>query len=1030
MVQYRWSRTASKRLDSLLLGDNMKKLLCIAILLLIPSWCFALTGYTNHKIITLTGSSAASASAGYVVPIRVSPDADPVESGTWTVNGTVYTYRMPITVTEVTGSALTNYACLVEINTKALYQRGFISATQTGDEFEFYDGTTNYTYYVVKSESKSSVAGFRQYRTRYYVKLSLTANQTKTIYFYFSNTVTATSSNSKTMTDIFTTYYYGSRTTTNLNDVRYFGAMSPSLYDDNIGAVGCYLYNYYQTTEESGMHFTGINVNSNYLADSIIGWAGATLTVSSSGLGYDQGTNLSTQIVAEDADNAAIFSTTSDYESRKKSSNAVAWNITSAWTNGATYISPDITSVLKSVIDRSGFESGNSINLYWQKTSSCATGQYRAVDAYNLYPSSAPRLQFTLYLHPDYKKLPMVTMPQLVVADVFLDGNSSFFPYDVAFTANDGTTQLYQADMPERLISDTKVVTWGVKTSATIPQNGNLAINIWYTHASQTTKHAYWSATNTFTYFNDFESGITDFTTVSGTWVQGTQQRPVIKGGVNGWTRSAVLFKTGSTYKLLDTPAWKWTDFGMRKIWETPWAQGTLHTSTNLTDYWYTTGYPAYEDRSQGITTGQAYWSYPGSVVTNDNGTKYYRTDTNPNGTITLTKSLDGGTTWTAVQTIWTIGDQGTTPTSGGISAVLYWETDTWYLYIGYVGIGNPPLYVATRVNASPEGTFTIAGSPTPYNLHPASYGTYQEEVKVVKDGSTYYTFAGNATACPFPYNSTICQRIVYATANTPLGDSCTHRFSVPTEITMATYDGDFAGQGMPYLLKDGSDWYMAYFGQPQSDGNISDYGDIDNFLYLAKATSLPDQWTPQKLIKTLQSSTTGSGDIVLKNSTSYSNVVINTNIEIPYGSTAGGVVFRYQDSNNYYIAFFHKTYNSVYLYKKVAGVWTVLNYATLKFTINDSGTFYPLRIGLYGSQIVVQASQYGTYWDTYINVSDASLLTSGQVGFIGLTSKLYVDDIAISPYLYPEVSISKAYKPMQLTPGTTFKIGTGTTIK
>lgn len=167
-----------------------------------------------------------------------------------------------------------------------------------------------------------------------------------------------------------------------------------------------------------------------------------------------------------------------------------------------------------------------------------------------------------------------------------------------------------------------------------------------------------------------------------------------------------------------------------------------------------------------------------------------------------------------------------------------------------------------------------------------------------------------------------------------------------------------------------------------------------------------------------------------MKDTTSYSNVVINTNIEIPYGSTAGGVVFRYQDISNYYIAFFCKTYNSVYLYKKVASVWTVLNYVTLKFTINDSGTFYPLRIGLYGSQIVVQASQYGTYWDTYINVSDASLATSGQLGFIGLTSKLYVDDIAISPYLYPEVSISKAYKPMQLNPGTTFKIGTGTKMK
>ncbi|MGD0020840.1 MAG: hypothetical protein ABSC54_00910 [Smithellaceae bacterium] len=1007
----------------------MKKLLCIAILLLIPSWCFALVGYTNHKIIILTGSSAASTSAGYVVPIRVSPDADPVESGTWTVNNTVYKYRIPITVKEVTGSALTNYPCLVEINTRALYQRGFISATQTGGEFEFYDGSTNYTYYVFGTDCNSLKAGFRQYRTRYYVRLSLTANQTKTIYFYFSNTVTAVSSNSKTMADIFTTYSYDSGTTTNLDDVRYFGAMSS--YDDNIGAIGSYFYNYYQTTEESGMHFTGINVNSNYLADSIIGWAGATLTVSLSELGYNQGTNLSTQIVAEDTDNAAIFSTKSDYESRKRSYTAVIWNITSALTYGAIYTSPDITSVLQSVIDRSGFKSGNSINIYWQKTSYCATGQYRAVDAHNLYPSSAPRLQFTVYLHPDYKKLPTVTMPQLVVADVFLDGNSSFFPYDVAFTANDGITQLYQSDIPGRLISDTKVVTWGVKTSATIPQSRNLNIKIWYTNASQTTKHAYWSASNTFTYFNDFESGISDFTTVSGTWAQGTQQRPVIKGGVNGWTRSPVLFKTGSTYKLLDTPAWKWTDFGMLKIWETPWSQGTLHTATIIDDYWYTSGYPPYEDKSHGSTYGQVYSRYPNCVVTNNGGMTYYRTDTNPSGEITLSKSLDNGATWSFVLVIWTKGDQGTLAggDSTGVSGFLYWETDTWYLYINYVGVDSPPLYVATRVNSSPEGSYTVyANGGVPYNLHP--YTDYQEEVKVVKNGRSYYTFAGNLTPCPSPVNSTTCQRIVYATANTPLGDSSTHKFSQPAMITMNTYDGDFAEQGMASLLQDGGDWYMIYFGQPQSANNASDVGDIDNFLYLAKATSFPDQWTPQKLIKTLQSGSSQSCNTIVKNSTSYSNIVINTNLELPYGSNTGGVVFRYQDSSNYYYAFLNKTYNTVGLYKVVAGVWTVLNYAKLKFTINASGTFYPLRIGLYGSQIVVQASQYGSYWDTYINVSDASLATSGQVGFIGLNSKLYVDDIAISPYLYPEVSISKVYTPMQLTPGKNFKIGTGTIMK
>jgi hypothetical protein len=390
---------------------------------------------------------------------------------------------------------------------------------------------------------------------------------------------------------------------------------------------------------------------------------------------------------------------------------------------------------------------------------------------------------------------------------------------------------------------------------------------------------------------------------------------------------------------------------------------------------------------------------------------------------------------WTLVQTIWTKGDQGTSSYSGaGISATLYWETDTWYLYIGYVGISNPPLYVATRVNASPEGAFTIAGSPTPYNLHPAAYGTYQEEVRVVKDGSTYYTFAADVTNCPSPYQATYCQRIVYASANSPLGDSVTHTFSNLTEITLPYYDGNYAAQGVPYPFKDGSDWYLFYYGQPQSATNVEDYGNIDNFLYLAKATHFPDTWVPQKLIKTLQSSTSNDTDIVLKSTTVYSNVVINTNIELSYGTNTGGVIVRYQDADNYYEVFLDKINNLIALYRiQTTGgtkTWTLLGFTNLKFTINSSGTFYPLIIGLYGNRIVVSASQYGTFWDTYIDVSDSSLATSGQVGFMGFSSKMNVDDIAISPYIYPEVSITRAYTPTQVTGGTTFKIGTGTTFK
>jgi len=1021
----------------------MKKLFyTLFLLIILPSCCYALEGYSNHKDLLLTGSTAGETAAGYVIPISVSPDADPVESGTWTVNEVVYKYRIPITVTEVTGNALTDYVCLIEINTKILYQRGMISSTQTGNEVEFYDGSTNYTYYLKNTGNSVYVGtGIRKLRTPYYVKLSLTAYQTKTIYFYFSNMVTAASSNSKTMAQMFESYTYDSRTLADLDDVY---ATKNSDYN--------FFNGFYDTTElttkkitylttryktyESGLHFTNILSDSHYVGDQFIGFGSATLTVTSaSGLGFDLGTNLSTEIVAEASDNAAVFSTLTDYKTRTKSTTVVAWNITSAWTNDTEYTSPNIGTVIQSVISRSGFEYGNSLNLYWRPTSACAVDQGRYVYPFNADPDKTPRLQFTAYLHPDYKIIPMVTMPELVNADVYLDGDATAFPYDVTFTAADGTTQLYQADMPERLNSDTKVVTWGVKTSAAVPQSGNLQLNIWYTNSGQTTRHAYWSASDTFTYFNDFESGITDFTTVSGTWAQGTQQRPLIKGGKNGWTRSPVIWKVGTTYKILDTPAFRWTDFGLSGwLWELPWSGGTLHTASIIDDYWYSTGYPAYENRSLGMPTGNQYWNYPGNVVTNDGGTTYYRVDANPAYQISLAKSTDGGDTWTFVKSLFTMGDGGTLVNyAAEPTGFLYWETDTWYLYVGYVGIGSPPLYIATLTDPSPEGDFTVyANAGVPYNMHP--YTDYQEEVKVVKEGSTYYTFAGNIQACPSPYQAILCQRVVYSSANSPLGDTSTHTFSVPALVTMTTYDGTYTMQGMPSLLKDGEDWYMVYFGQAQSPNETTATGTIDDFLYLAKASTFPTAWTPQKTIKTLQSSTSGAADIILKDSTSYSNVVINTNIELPYGAYQGGVVFRYQDANNYYYVALNRTYHVISICKVVSGVSTQIGIAYLKYQINHSGTFYPIRIGLYGNQIVVQSSQYGSFWDTYINVSDSSLATSGQIGYIGSLSKVYVDDIAISPYIYPEISVTNETAtptpPVAPYVGTTFKVGTGTSFK
>ena len=1023
---------------SLLLRDKMKKLLCIAILLLIPSWCFALAGYTNHKIITLTGSSAASASAGYVVPIRVSPDADPVETGSWTLNSKTYRYRVPITITESTGSTFAdNYACLVEINTKVLYQRGFIV---TGNSVEFYDGTNLYNYYVFTTDYNTQRTGFNNLRTRYYVKLhpQLTASEVRTIYVYFDKNITSASTNSKTMADVFTTYIYGSRTTSNLSDVYYnkwgnvtgtCGSAQPLYFnrvfsDDNITFVG--FTHYYSSPSftwvksELGFHFTGVNLPPSGDFLHVIGWGGANLTVTSAqGLGYDEGITLSTEIVAEAADNAAIFSTQANYTGRSKSTTVIPWNITSAWTNGITYSSPDITTFIQSVTGRAGWTSGNSINLYWRQTSACSVDNARAIYPYNLDPSKAPLLTFTAYLHPDYTIMPKVNMPAIIPADVFLDGNSSAFPYDVAFTASDGTTQLYQADMPETLVSDTKQITFGVKTTATIPQKGNITIKIWYTNPSQTTRHSYWNATNTFTFFDDFETGIRNWTAMSGTWVQGAQQKPIIKGGLNGWSRAGAVFKAGSTYNIIAASSVKWNDFGMYIYYELPWKKQRSLT-TNLTGYWYTDNKNIFEDRSiLPSSIGQTFnfdYNCITSVATNDNGATLWMLYFYGGYHIGLAKSTDGGSTWTASSAynpLFTCGEQGTQAT--GCEGELFWDADhlRWIMYVDWTASKPTPMYafLTSRGDTSPEDTYAIYGSSgTLYNMR-AGTTDYSEGIRMIKDGITWYYFSSNSTDGCWNNKPSACfQRVVYATANSPLGNTSTHKFTDMAEVTMPAYEGTYAGQTMSGIMKDGSDYYMVYSGQPQSALNWLDTGDLDNFIYLSKATLFPTTWEPQNVKRTLSLTTADATDMILKTATSYSNIVINTNFELPYNSNNFCIVFRYQDDSNYYFAMVDKPPN-VSLWKMVSGSLSLISFTPLKFTPNP-GTFYPLRIGLYGNQITIQASQYGTFWDTYIDVPDASLATRGKVGFMGFSSKINVDDIAISPYIYPDVSVSRAFSP------------------
>ncbi|MBN2016048.1 LamG domain-containing protein, partial [Candidatus Dojkabacteria bacterium] len=90
----------------------------------------------------------------------------------------------------------------------------------------------------------------------------------------------------------------------------------------------------------------------------------------------------------EDSDDASTFSGSSgDITNRTKTSASVAWNNVPAWLSvGATHQTPNLSSVIQEIIDRTGWASGNSLVIIVD-----GTGE-RTAESYNGSSSQAPLL--------------------------------------------------------------------------------------------------------------------------------------------------------------------------------------------------------------------------------------------------------------------------------------------------------------------------------------------------------------------------------------------------------------------------------------------------------------------------------------------------------------------------------------------------------------------------------------------------------------------------------------------------------------
>jgi len=98
-------------------------------------------------------------------------------------------------------------------------------------------------------------------------------------------------------------------------------------------------------------------------------------------------------IEAEAADNADSFSSSRQPGSLPKTGASVEWDIFDAWSPDTWYSSPDISDVIREIINRDGWSANNSLAIFYSTRK--REGGYRSFCSYDSNPDDAPKLQIT-----------------------------------------------------------------------------------------------------------------------------------------------------------------------------------------------------------------------------------------------------------------------------------------------------------------------------------------------------------------------------------------------------------------------------------------------------------------------------------------------------------------------------------------------------------------------------------------------------------------------------------------------------------
>lgn len=132
---------------------------------------------------------------------------------------------------------------------------------------------------------------------------------------------------------------------------------------------------------------------------------GATITAATiTGVSSDSDSanTVNSKLRGVDVDNAAISTTTGggagSFENPPFTTAVVTWDAISAWTNGTSYSTPDISTIIQEIVNRSGWASGNAMVISWDdldKRSTQSGTTIRRWESYNNSPGNAPLLEVT-----------------------------------------------------------------------------------------------------------------------------------------------------------------------------------------------------------------------------------------------------------------------------------------------------------------------------------------------------------------------------------------------------------------------------------------------------------------------------------------------------------------------------------------------------------------------------------------------------------------------------------------------------------